>query len=80
MSEDIGQQDLDQCMKFFNRPIPDVVSETANSFSYLRTVDSQIQKLDLLCLIFDLIGTECVQEITKLAGCSASQGCQDCLD
>ncbi|AAO12370.1 unknown [Porcine lymphotropic herpesvirus 2] len=66
MKSQLSQNDIDECLKFFNRPFQEIVTDCASSFSSLRIASSHTQKVDVLCLILDLFGTECVQEITKL--------------
>ncbi|AAM22128.1 unknown [Suid gammaherpesvirus 3] len=66
MKGQLSQNDIDECLKFFNRSFHEIITDCASSFSSLRIASSQTQKVDLLCLILDLFGAECVQEITKL--------------
>ncbi|AIB03183.1 ORF30 [Bovine gammaherpesvirus 6] len=66
MRERLTEADFEACLKFFNRPFPEAIAACASNLAGLRKTEGHTQHLELVALILDLTGTECVQEIVKL--------------
>ncbi|AZB49202.1 hypothetical protein [Phascolarctid gammaherpesvirus 1] len=62
----ILDSDFSDCEQFFSKSLPDLISDTASSLSSLRTTDSPFQRLELICTVMDIVGTECMREVTNV--------------
>ncbi|ATA58259.1 hypothetical protein [Eptesicus fuscus gammaherpesvirus] len=58
----LSAEDFEACHGFFKLALPELLSRSAGALSDLGDCDTTSQKLELLCLFLDIVGTECLQE------------------
>lgn len=62
----IEEPDFQDTLQFFSRPLPRLLDSAASSLNNLDLTCTPTQKLDLVALFFDLVGTECLKEPVML--------------
>ncbi|ACY41148.1 protein UL91 [Wood mouse herpesvirus] len=58
----VTEQDLLEVATFFNRPLRDLIAEVSKTTSDLELVRSTTQGIENICLLLDLVGTECIKD------------------
>ncbi|AIA62066.1 orf30 [Alcelaphine gammaherpesvirus 2] len=64
--ETLELSDFDNCLKLFSQPFPQILERCASNLHTLRHTQGPMQHLELLTVLFDLAGAECVKEVTKI--------------
>ncbi|AMA67385.1 protein UL91 [Vespertilionid gammaherpesvirus 1] len=65
-------EDFEECQLFFSQSLPDLIAQFASSLSDIDHGQSVSQQVEKLGMFLDLIGTECIKEVT-LAKCHSLQ-------
>lgn len=60
------EKEKKQCNEFFEQPLPVLIKHAALSFNGCYVVDTSTQYIERLCLLCDLVSTECFKEVTCL--------------
>ncbi|AZB49129.1 hypothetical protein [Vombatid gammaherpesvirus 1] len=55
-----------ECDQFFSKKLPDLITSIASTLNTLRPTESNIQKTELICCLLDVVGTECMKEVTNI--------------
>lgn len=58
----VTDQDLLDVVNFFNRPLHALIAEVSKTTSDLELVRSTTQGIENICLLLDLVGTECIKD------------------
>lgn len=61
------EKEIQECCEFFAQPFPVLIEASATTFDGCQVVEATTQYIDRLCLVFDLVSTECYKEITCLS-------------
>ncbi|ADW24371.1 hypothetical protein RHVP.30 [Cricetid gammaherpesvirus 2] len=61
--ETISDNDMEECMKFFTMPLPQMLHAINQSIADFEIVCSASQQLERACLLFDFVGAECVKDV-----------------
>lgn len=62
----ITNNDFIECEAFFLQSLPTLLNQSSGSLGDITLTETPSQKLELLCLFLDLVGTECIGEINTL--------------
>lgn len=61
----ITEDDIIECQRYFSSDFLELVSRAGAALRDIDHTDTLIQKIELVALLFDLVGTECVQKINS---------------
>lgn len=62
----IVEEDFKECEQFFLQSFPCILSHISNSLGDINITETPNQRLDLICLFLDIVGTECLGEINTI--------------
>lgn len=60
----ITETDFQNCQLFFAKTLPEIIKVGSDNLSGFRTCDTAPQRIETLCLILDIVGSECIKEAT----------------
>lgn len=62
----VNEKDFEQCEQFFSQPLREQVVSGVRALDGLGLADSLCHKTERLCLLMDLVGTECFARVCRL--------------
>ncbi|QDQ69238.1 UL91 [Colobine gammaherpesvirus 1] len=68
----VNEDDFRDCLSFFHRPLREQVAAGVGTLDGLVLTESLCHKSDRLCLLLDLVGTECFARLCRSSATSAT--------